>query len=147
MPQKAFIFSSNMAASESRDLVVMETWLTTYVMINIPWKSKWLWFKSLEDIGLNAAEIDTTHGGKRTSSFQNVIQAGWWNHLDTFILSFGTRNLSLWENKNHSTFNKRDYKAYFLWIDFIHSYSIIITYYFRLLFHLSVQLILSNIVH
>ena len=104
MPQKAFIFSSNMAASESRDLVVMETWLTTYVMINIPWKSKWLWFKSLEDIGLNAAEIDTTHGGKRTSSFQNVIQAGWWNHLDTFILSFGTRNLSLWENKNHSTF-------------------------------------------
>ena len=41
-----------MAASESRDLVVMETGLkiTTNSVINIPWKFKWLLFKSLEDI-------------------------------------------------------------------------------------------------
>ena len=42
-----------MAANESRDFVVMETGMeiTTYSIINIPWKFKWIWFISLEDIG------------------------------------------------------------------------------------------------
>ena len=81
------------------------------------------------------------------TSFLNEIQTGWWNHLDTLLLRFGTRCLSLWENRKDSTFSNVIIKLTILWIDFIHSYSIIITYYFRLLFHLSVQLFLSSIVH
>ena len=66
------------------------------------------------------------------SSFLNEIEAGWWNHLDTLLLRLGTQCLSLWENRKDSTFSNVIIQLTILWIDFIHSYSIIITYYFRL---------------
>ena len=52
-----------MAASESHDPVVMETGLeiTTFSMINIPWKFKWpglnLWKILNVELRLNAAEL------------------------------------------------------------------------------------------
>ena len=91
MPQKAFIFLSNMAASESRDLVVMETGLkiTTYSMINILWKFKWLWFKSLEDISFLSVEPCLNNAAEFRG--WSLFWAAWYFSRGQEMLALGTR--------------------------------------------------------